>query len=92
MSYHKLSPRLRSFKIDCNNKGIDINYDDLRFIDLNLMKFHSSEYKGILSDYLLKWAEGMDGDKKAILKQNLGRFLANSWLRELSLEKNKKKI
>lgn len=66
----------------CKEKNIQLLRDDKRFIVSMVNKLPRELHKDVLTNYIDKWLLGYSEEKKTSLKQNSGRLMANSWLRE----------
>ncbi len=73
-------PRLERFKSYCTQQGIKLLYDDLQFIDEQLVNIYPGDHKRVLMNYIKKWYEGIGDTEKSLQAMNLGRKSANSWL------------
>ncbi len=74
---------LRSkFKTWTEKQGIELMPEDLKFIESILIKLPESRHKQLMRDYSQKWLDGIESSKSVQSAQNLGRRMANSWLRK----------
>lgn len=67
----------------CENRGIKLLPDDIKFIEKQLRRYPSERHRRILSDYLREFELGSTVEGTETLKGNRGRFRANTWLRTL---------
>jgi hypothetical protein len=72
-----------SFKLFAELKGINLHKDDISFIKRFLGFIAYQERRKILERYAEEWLKGMAQTDIVYAKQNIGRFRANTWLREL---------
>lgn len=79
-----------AFKDYCNQKGILLLRDDLKFIERMIKEIPADLHKTIMRDFVDEWCDGMGRDAMSLLKQNLGRRQANIWLR-VTTEKLKRR-
>ena len=69
------------FKDYVRAKGHHVLKDDYRFIEDSIKNMPENEQKQCMRNYLDEWNRGVAGTEKNRLKQNYGRFRANTWLR-----------
>lgn len=72
-----------SFRQHCEQKGIVLLRDDILFIKEQLKHHHRDDHRAILSVYVDNWLKGMSSTDIVQLRANLGRYAANTYLREL---------
>lgn len=72
---------LMTFKDECERRNIKILKDDINFIKNILIKVPQKLHKSVINDYLNLWYDAMGKTNKSQYAQNMGRFAANSWLR-----------
>ena len=84
-----MSKRLHSFKQHCERVGLELLFDDYRFIDRSLDNFKKIEFKAVLTRYTEEWARGMAGAKTIEQEQGCGRRMANTWLLQYSEERRR---
>jgi hypothetical protein len=77
----------KGFKDYCYKNNIQLLRDDFLFIEQVLDKIPSELHRSIMYDYTRRWLLGVKKEEKSLLKQNSGRKLANSWLREQAAKK-----
>lgn len=82
MAYYKATPRLISFKVHCEKKGMRLLNDDLQFIDRMLDKIDSAHFKPVLERYVEKWCDTLTQYENVQQAMNLARRTANLWLME----------
>lgn len=66
--------------------GVLLTRDDVKYLEKQLRGLPSWRHRSILSDYLQQYELGMREEQKAPLKQNKGRFRANTWIREVGVK------
>ncbi len=75
----------RKFIEHCHVHNIQMLRDDVYFIR-NCLKFvRQPQQESIVKRYLSIWHNELGKEGKSYQKQNLGRFKANTWLREMTL-------
>lgn len=72
MSFHKY----------CENLGIELLKDDIKFIKFQLLHFPQQLHKSILTKYADIFLQGIASTDIVYKQQNAGRRLANTFLRE----------
>jgi len=66
----------------CSAKNIHLLRDDIKFIRECINKMPYNERKAIMRGYIANWLQGYSYEENALHKENAGRRMANSWLRE----------
>lgn len=81
---------MRNYPIDmnkflkyCESKGLELLPDDISFLKLKTKYMRESKIRPVLSKYVIIWIDEMAKERIEHRKQNVGRFAANSWLRDL---------
>lgn len=72
-----------SFQFFAKTKGINLHKDDIAFIKRYIGFIPYQDRRKILEKYADEWLKGMAQTDIVYAKQNIGRFRANTWLREL---------
>lgn len=72
----------QSFQDFAKLKGIQLLKDDIKFIRKCLPCIPYQKRRLVLEKYADTWLQGMNTCDNVIRKDNVGRFLANSFLRE----------
>jgi len=73
-----------TFKTYCATRGINLLRDDLLFIEKRLARIPQEAHKRIAKQFVEKWLEGIGSNENALNSVNLGRRIANIWLREVT--------
>ena len=73
----------------CQANNIQLLRDDKKYLVAILSGTNDNLRKSLLKRYCYEWLLGIELEENVLLKQNMGRFRANSWLRQ---ELNKKGI
>lgn len=76
-----------TFQSHCESLGIKLLRDDIRYIKHQLLQIPQQLHKPTLKKYADIYLEGIASCDSVIRKQNAGRFLANSYLRDLQCNK-----
>jgi hypothetical protein len=63
-------------------QGIKLLKDDLKFIEKCLQKIPENFHRKVMRDYLRHWNGDVAIERKNSIQDNLGRFRANSYLRD----------
>lgn len=71
-----------SFKAYCEQRGIELLREDMRFVRDILSRIPKSTHKSILRRYTCEWLGAFNKCDDILRKQNEGRREANTWLRE----------
>lgn len=71
-----------SFESYCKEIGVELLRDDIRFIKTQLLGIPEQLRKPTLQKYADIYLQGMADCDNVIKKQNHGRFLANTFIRE----------
>lgn len=69
------------FKPYVTKKGHKLLRDDYAFIERTIKNMPENKQRDLMRGYVDEWNRGVAGKAQ---NQNLGRFLANSWLLEKS--------
>jgi hypothetical protein len=70
------------FKPYCLEKDYQLLRDDFLYCERLLRNLPEHLQRSMLRGYCAKWDEGMEQEQNEQRKQNAGRFLANTFLRE----------
>lgn len=68
------------YKDWCKTQGIELNRDDIVFLEKMLGKYPVAEQKIIAKEFAMKWKEELRADRN----QNRGRRKASCWIREIT--------
>lgn len=71
-----------SFKIYCERNGIILLSEDMRYIARYLSYIPADRHKIVMKQYYEEWKAGMELAAMPHRRQNNGRRLANTYLRE----------
>lgn len=79
-----MSYQPQSFQTFANLKGIHLLRDDIAFIKKCLACIPYNLRKSVLEHYAQEWLKGMGMTDIVYQKQNMGRRMANTYMREKS--------
>lgn len=75
----------------CQANNIQLLRDDKKYLVTMLRNIPENPRKSLLKRFCDEWLLGFELEENVLLKQNMGRFRANSWLRqELTSNTHKK--
>jgi len=84
MTYHTQKLQT-SFQDYCFSKGIELLREDIKFIKERINDMPLNARKDVLRRYHEEWLKGMASAKIVYQRQNLGRRMANTYIRDLKL-------
>lgn len=70
------------FKTHCDQIGVQLLYEDIKYIKAQLQKIPSVSHRTVLERYAEIWCKVMCECEDEIKGMNLGRRCANQYLRE----------
>ena len=71
-----------NFTDHCTSLGIELLREDYKYIRTMLERVPQDKRKAIVGTYIEMWLRGIGSTINELEQQNLGRRMANNWLRK----------